>query len=189
MSGNCSPKWVKIFKEFPVEDLFSIQVVSHKLSKSDLESNAKYPCYSSDTNNNGILGYTSSPDFYVSKDVKTYVIFGDHTRTFNIATTDFSVLDNVKVLVPPTNNIEAIMFMTSVWKKQVPNRGYARHWSLAKQAALNLPVDSDGNPDFEYMERYIRAIEKAVIADVVAYKNKVIESTKKVADAPEGSSL
>ena len=37
-----------------------------------------------------------------------------------------------------------------------------------------LPIKSDGTPDFEYMERYIRAMEKVVIADVVKYKDKVI---------------
>ena len=43
-----------------------------------------------------------------------------------------------------------------------------------------LPIKSDGTPDFDYMERYIRAMEELVIADVVKYKDKVIEITKKV---------
>ena len=43
-----------------------------------------------------------------------------------------------------------------------------------------LPIKPDGTPDFDYMERYIRAMEKVVIADVVKYKDKVIETTKKV---------
>ena len=33
-------------------------------------------------------------------------------------------------------------------------------------------------PDFEYMERYIKAMEKVVIADVVKYKDEVIAQTK-----------
>ena len=45
---------------------------------------------------------------------------------------------------------------------------------------IELPIKSDGTPDFDYMERYIRAMEKVVIADVVKYKDKVIETTKKV---------
>jgi hypothetical protein len=43
-----------------------------------------------------------------------------------------------------------------------------------------LPIKPDGTPDFDYMERYIRAIEKLVIADVVKYKNEIIEKTKEV---------
>ena len=35
-------------------------------------------------------------------------------------------------------------------------------------------------PDWEYMEKYIRVIEKKVIADVVKYKDQVIDVTRKV---------
>lgn len=45
---------------------------------------------------------------------------------------------------------------------------------------FTLPVTLDGKPDFDYMERYIQAIEKLTIADVVEYKDKVIDTTKKL---------
>lgn len=35
-----------------------------------------------------------------------------------------------------------------------------------------------GTPDFDYMERYIRALEKLAIADVIKYKDKVVEISK-----------
>lgn len=54
-------------------------------------------------------------------------------------------------------------------------------WDRIKECFITIPIKSDGTPDFDYMERYIRAIEKIVIADVVKYKDKVIETTKKVA--------
>ena len=52
-----------------------------------------------------------------------------------------------------------------------------------------LPVIENSDPDHEYtvddinwqyMERYIRAMEKVVIADVVKYKDRVIEETRKL---------
>ena len=33
-------------------------------------------------------------------------------------------------------------------------------------------------PDWDFMDKYIRAIEKVVIADVVKYKDEVIANTK-----------
>lgn len=168
------------FGEFDISDIYEVQKVQHKLDKSQIKSEGDYPCFSSDTTNNGILGYTDNPEFHISDETKVYIIFGDHTRTFDIATTDFSVLDNVKVLKPVTNNIKALQYINSVWGKSIPNLGYARHWSVAKDRKLSLPIKSDGTPDFDYMEKYIRAIEKVVIADVVKYKDKVIETTKKV---------
>ena len=53
-------------------------------------------------------------------------------------------------------------------------------WGRIKECFITIPIKSDGTPDFDYMERYIRAIEKVIIADVVKYKDKVIETTKKV---------
>ena len=171
------------FGEFDVSYIYEVQKVQHKLDKSQTESEGSYPCFSSDTNNNGILGYTENPEFHITDENSVYIIFGDHTRTFDIATTDFSVLDNVKVLKPVTNNIKALQYINSVWAKSIPNLGYARHWSVAKNCKLYLPIKSDGTPDFDYMERYIRAMEKIVIADVVKYKDKVIKETRKVVGA------
>ena len=48
---------------------------------------------------------------------------------------------------------------------------------------IELPVTADGNIDFDYMERYIRAIEKLAIADVVKYKDKLIAMTRRVVGA------
>jgi hypothetical protein len=39
-------------------------------------------------------------------------------------------------------------------------------------------MNSSGIPDFDYMERYINALEKLAIADAVKYKNKVVEISK-----------
>lgn len=56
-------------------------------------------------------------------------------------------------------------------------------WNKLKLLEISLPVNSNDEPDFDYMERYIRAIEKLTIADVVKYKNKVIDTTKKLVNS------
>lgn len=43
-----------------------------------------------------------------------------------------------------------------------------------------LPIDNLGEIDFFYMEKYIKAIEKLVIKDVVKYKDDVIDKTKEL---------
>ena len=52
-------------------------------------------------------------------------------------------------------------------------------WERIKVCEITIPITSDGEPDYNYMEKYIRAMEKVVIANVVKYKDKVIETTKK----------
>ena len=56
-------------------------------------------------------------------------------------------------------------------------------WNKLKSIEISLPVTSNGEIDYAYMEHYIRAIEKLAIADVVKYKNKVISTTKQVVGA------
>ena len=188
---------VKVCKEFKISDLFELQKVSNKLAKEDLSDEYEYPAYSSDTGNNGIIGYTNNPEFICDNETPVYITFGDHTRTLNIARKSFSVLDNVKVLIPCYDNDEVLLHLTSEWQKQIPNLGYARHWKVAKDCVLSLPIqtDTEGNPiidtefkyhpdgyipDWDFMEKYIKAIEKIVIADVVQYKNAMISKTKEV---------
>ena len=188
---------VKICKEFKISDLFELQKVSNKLAKEDLSDEYVYPAYSSDTGNNGIIGYADNPEFVCDDKTPVYVTFGDHTRTLNIARKSFSVLDNVKVLIPCYDNDEVLLYLTSEWQKQIPNLGYARHWKVAKDCILSLPIKTDTNnnpiidteckyhpdgyiPDFDFMAKYIKVIEKIVIADVVQYKDAIISKTKEV---------
>jgi len=77
----------------------------------------------------------------------------------------------------------AKQFLSTVLTKVVYpkySREDAPRWNKIEKDIIYLPSKSDGTPDFDYMERYIRAIEKLVIADVVKYKDKVIEETRKV---------
>ena len=179
--------------------MFELKKVSNKLSKESLSNDFEYPTYSSESGNNGILGFCEKPEFICDKNNPVYVIFGDHTRTLNIARKSFSVLDNVKVLIPCVDDDNVLLYINSVWSKQIPNLGYARHWKVAKNCKLSLPiqvgkdnepiVDKDYKyhkngyiPDFEYMKKYIKVIEKLVIADVVKYKDEVIAKTKEIVD-------
>ena len=67
-------------------------------------------------------------------------------------------------------------------------------WRKIKNDTISLPIQTDEQnnpiidpdktyhpegyiPDWEFMENYIRAIEKVVISDVVKYKDEVIEKT------------
>ncbi|MDD6641595.1 MAG: restriction endonuclease subunit S [Bacteroidales bacterium] len=156
--------------EFRVEELFELQKVTNMLSKEELSDDFEFPAYSSDSSNNGIIGFTNNPEFICDDITPVYITFGDHTRTVNIAKKSFSVLDNVKVLKPFTSNEKYLLFIISSWKKQIPNLGYARHWKVARNCKIQLPLkeksldfsnpcDNVKNIDFDFMESFIREIE------------------------------
>lgn len=150
------------------------------LSKEELSDDFEFPAYSSDSSNNGIIGFTNNPEFICDDITPVYITFGDHTRTVNIAKKSFSVLDNVKVLKPFTSNEKYLLFIISSWKKQIPNLGYARHWKVARNCKIQLPLkeksldfsnpcDNVKNIDFDFMESFIREIEAERMRELNAY--------------------
>lgn len=58
------------------------------------------------------------------------------------------------------------------------SREDAPRWNKIEKDVIYLPVTSNGDIDFDYMERYIRAIEKMTIADVVKYRDQELYAAK-----------
>ena len=75
-----------------------------------------------------------------------------------IADKSFCVMDNVKVLTSNISNYNVLHFIITSWLRNVPDLGYARHWSKAEKAKIWLPITSTGKPDWQYMEDYMRNI-------------------------------
>ena len=140
------------------------------LTKQLLSEKGKYPTFSSDSTNNGIVGYSNiQPSFVCDDNNPIFVIFGDHTRTFNVAQHSFNIMDNVKVLKPKQQyTLSEILFITSSWKKGIKDIGYARHWKFAKETKILLPM-KNGKIDFDFMDSFIAELEAERIAELSAY--------------------
>jgi len=140
------------------------------LTKENLEKDGTIPVYSSISDNNGIMGYTQIlPTYVISEETPFYIVFGHHTRSFNIVNTDFCVMDNVKILKPLQNyTLRELIFIISSWKNGIVDKGYSRHWSIAKEVKIQLPT-KDGKIDFEFMDACIRELEEERIRELSAY--------------------
>ncbi len=53
-------------------------------------------------------------------------------------------------------------------------------WHKVAKEKFYLPVSENGEIDFDFMQVYIRAIEKQVIKHVIDWKDKEIAETKKI---------
>lgn len=157
-------KWGK----YKTSELFKPLKITNMLSKEDLSDKFSFPAYSSGSTNNGIIGYTDSPEFVCDDKHPVFVTFGDHTRSFNIATKSFSVLDNVKVLLPSIHNIRCLLWIITAWQKQIPDLGYARHWKIAKNCIVELPT-KNGDIDFDFMESFVAELEARRVTELSAY--------------------
>ena len=174
------------FGKFNYTHFYKVLKVKNVLSKYDCNEDGVYDVYSSESTNNGIIGKSNYKEFCIDCENKYYVIFGDHTRTFNIAKKDFSCLDNVKVLKPLFQmSIEQLLYINVSWKKQIKDLGYARHWSIAKDCDIPLPLKENAviqkcclqDVDFDYMEKYIKYLKMKVLKNIKDYSNKLISKT------------
>lgn len=165
-----------IFQEFSISDLFEEIKVSKRILKRNLKPTGKTPCYSSQRHNNGRVGYClDEPDFLIDSNRTNYVIFGDHTKTMHIVNESFCVTDNVKVLLPRLNQRRVLQYIFVQWKKAIPSKGYARHWSEAKHASITLPVLRRSGSfydlndiDLEYIENTMRGYEQKCLANMLS---------------------
>ena len=176
------------FGEFKIETLFH-KVELKRLKKTfekdkDLsrEQTSEYslPLINAKNGDNGIMYYGRPKDW----ESDTYCI--DIVNDGAISTGNVypqpqrtGVLYNAYMIKPNADiQSEAIlMYLSKSIEKIIKEQfGYDNKatWDKVKVKYIYLPIKSDGTPDFEYMERYIRAMEKVVIADVMKYKDKVI---------------
>lgn len=151
----------KEWQEFYLIELFDI-TGSITTSKKDLEFiNEGYPYVTTAATNNGIFGYTSK-----------------YTENGNVITIDSAVLgyafyqkenftasDHVEKLSPKFKMTEYIaLYITSIMNNTSKFYGYAynqkRSQTALKKEKLKLPVTLTGEPDWEYMENYMKKIEK-----------------------------
>lgn len=189
-SKNNGIKW----GEFRVGDLF-YKVQSEKVksfnkktdTKTEPDAEFSLPLVNAKMGDNGIMFYARPSD--VSSEsmtidivqngaVATGKVYAQPQRT--------GVLWDaylIKLIKEPQNMSSQTLFFlaTSIEKTIREQFTYDKKatWERVKEAKITLPIMS-GAPNWGYMEKYIRATEKLVIADVVKWKNKQIELTKKV---------
>lgn len=79
------------------------------------------------------------------------------------------------------NELNALFLATAI-KTAGKAFCYSQKWSAKKMkyTYISLPVRKTGEPDYEFMETYIRALEKVVIKGVVDWKDRIIKTTKEI---------
>ena len=168
-------------REFRVGDLFEVKTPVKKFNASSVEITDKigHPYVVRSSTNNGIRGYINEDEKYLNEG-NTFS-FGQDTATIFWQEKPFFTGDKIKILKPKfacnseianyiMNGI-AMAFCYFSWGTQ------SFKVSVIEDAELLLPVTYDGLPDWSFMEKYIRAIEKVVIKDVVDWKDEEIKKT------------
>ena len=128
----------------------------------------------------GISAYISNEVEVFEKNTTTIDMFGSAKYRNYIYGGD----DHIAVVHTENLPKYASIFVTTAIHKSSHNGQFDYgHNFYAKDADalyISLPVNEEGNPDYDKMAIIISAIHKLVIKDVVAYSNRKIKATKAV---------
>ena len=166
-----------------MSEIFAIQTPAKKLNANTVRFGGQYPYVARGSSNNGVRGYINEDTQYLNP--KRTFSFGQDTATVYFQTEPYFTGDKIKILElrACTPSDEIAEYLICAVKKAFS--GFSWGQTSFNEHVLNNTkichhVTLSGEPDWDYMEKYIRAIEKVVIADVVKWKNKGIEATKQI---------
>lgn len=169
-----------VFGEFTLEKLFTSQTGDVDLQQKDVNGKGTF-FINSGVENRGIKGKTDREAKVFPANTITIDFWGNaYYRDFEYKMATHNHVFSLSGDVIKNKSVGLYIIGKLSKLPQLFSYNNMATWNKLKVLTISLPITSDGEPDFDYMERYIRAMEKIVIADVVKYKDKVIETTKKV---------
>ncbi len=156
--------------EFVVGDLFAIRPTkSYKSTNAELIDGGKSPVVVNSAYNNGIGGTSSK----ATTEIGNMITFSDtvDANTIFYQEHPFIGYSHVQGLYPIGQHEtcwskESLMFFAASFRKSALVKGfdYGNKFrrDIASTLKAKLPIDSTGNPDWQYMEDYMRNIEGRV---------------------------
>lgn len=171
------------YKSFTVGELFISQNGDTDIQKNHITS--KGTCVvSSGLEETGIIGKSDVQSRIIPSNTITVDMFGNaFFRDF-----EYKLVTHARVfsLIPKSFELtrESGLFITALLRWLPKMFSYANMCSFKKikDFHLFLPVTSDGSIDFDYMQKYIRALEKLTIANAVREKDRIIAETRNIVD-------
>ena len=166
------------YGQFRISDIFEIE--NCKCSKvSELEK-GNIPYVGATNRNNGVLSFVDAKiDLITKGNCIAFICDGEGSVGYSIyKSEDFVGSTTIKVGRNPKLNKYNGLFITTVADtvRGKYNFGYKRNETHLKAETLQLPIDLNGNPNWQFMEDYIKQEQKIQAQKIVNYyKQRIIE--------------
>ena len=147
---------VKNWKWFKYNEIFEIKK-GKRLTKADM-INGDIPYIGATDSNNGITAKISNDEHLHSANTITVSYNGSIAEAY-YQTKEFWATDDVNVLYPKfAMNAYSALFCTTIINKEKYRFNYGRKWDkeLMNVSTIKLPVDNNGNPDWQWIENYVK---------------------------------
>jgi len=160
------PLGISSWKKFKIMDIFNFKR-GKGITKEEIENNAGLiPCIQSGEMNRGIIGYMNS--IFINDKFHTYILapFLSLARSgtsgcVNIQNKNSYVGDSTIALkLKQEANIYIYLFLETILNLERYRYTYGRKVVIEKyiEQFISLPADIEGNPDWIFMENYIKAL-------------------------------
>lgn len=179
--------------EFNVKAMFDkVPLKKHKKdfdkkrdTSTQMSAEFNLPLVNAKIGDNGIMFFGRKEDFDSAEMVIDIISNGAvATGTVYPQVQKVGVLWDAYLLKSKFNvNESQLIFLSATLQKSIKLKFAWENkavWTKVQNEQFRLPVNQLGEPDYEYMNLYISAIEKLVIRGVVEWKDKQIEATKSV---------
>ena len=176
-------KW----REFKIGELFDIKPTkSYKMTNTTLfETKGNVPVVTNSSLNNGVSAYVD----LAPTEKGNMITYSDTTTSEGIfyQPRDFVGYSHIQGLYPFKDTEKwdkyALLYFVVLFRKASFGRfDYASKFNrnIARQMKIQLPTNENGKIAFEFMEIFIKAVEKEVIKGVVLYSQRYTNTTRQV---------
>ncbi len=165
------------WEEYNVKTLFGASTRGKRL-KSDDRIPGVLPFVTAGEAEQGVSAFIGNKVKVFKKNTTTIDMFG----SAKYRNCEYGADDHVAVVHTEELPNHAAMFVTAACHKAAHTGAfdYGRNFYAKDADALNimLPAAASGQPDFGYMETFMRAVQKLVVKDVADFAEKRITATK-----------
>lgn len=142
---------------FTLSELFDLKK-GRRLTKANMVHGTT-PFIGAIDGNNGLKGFVGQPPMHPGN-VITVTYNGSVAEAF-YQPFDFRCSDDVHILYPKFKMNEAIaLFICTVIRREKYRFSYGRKWHLERmtKSVIKLPADSDGGPDWRFMQSLVDSL-------------------------------
>ena len=146
-----------IWKYFRYDDLFNV-IKGKRLTKADMIP-GDIPYIGAIASNNGISAYIGNTKYLHPGNTITVSYNGSIAEAF-YQDKEFWASDDVNILYPKFKlNKYIALFLVTLIQMEKFRFNYGRKWdkTLMKESLIKLPIDSVGNPDWKWIENFIKS--------------------------------
>lgn len=167
------------YGQFRISDIFKIE--NCKCSKVSNLGRGNIPYVGATNKNNGVLSFVDEKISLITKgNCIAFICDGEGSVGYAVyKDEDFVGSTTVKVGRNPRLNKYNGLFITTVADtvRGKYNFGYKRNETHLKAEILQLPMDINGNPNWQFMEDYIKQEQKVQAQKIIDYyEHKLLES-------------